>query len=202
MIARLRGRLDTIGEDHVVVDVGGVGYLVHCAARTLHALPRPGEAVDLLIETQVREESITLYGFGDATERAWFRLLQTVQGVGARVALAILGVLAPDQLAAAVAAQDKAPLTRASGVGPRLASRIVAELESRAGELPAGTPWLAPAPATTTPGAAGDAFSALVNLGYGRSEAHAAIAKAHATLGPEADVDALIRAGLAELAAR
>jgi holliday junction DNA helicase RuvA len=200
MIARLRGRLDSVGEDHAVIDVGGVGYLVHCAARTLHTLPRPGEAVDLLIETQVREESITLYGFRDATERAWFRLLQTVQGVGARVALAILGVLAPDQLAAAVAAQDKAPLTRASGVGPRLASRIVAELEGRAGELPAGSPWLAPAPAA--PGAAGDAFSALVNLGYGRSEAHAAIAKAHATLGPEAGVDALIRASLAELAAR
>jgi holliday junction DNA helicase RuvA len=200
MIARLRGRLDSVGEDHAVIDVGGVGYLVHCAARTLHTLPRPGEAVDLLIETQVREESITLYGFRDATERAWFRLLQTVQGVGARVALAILGVLAPDQLAAAVAAQDKAPLTRASGVGPRLASRIVAELEGRAGELPAGSPWRAPPAAA--PGAAGDAFSALVNLGYGRSEAHAAIAKAHATLGPEAGVDALIRASLAELAAR
>jgi holliday junction DNA helicase RuvA len=202
MIARLRGRLDTLGEDHAVVDVGGVGYLVHCATRTLGALPRPGEAVDLLIETQVREESITLYGFLSPAERAWFRLLQTVQGVGARVALAILGVLAPDQLAAAVASQDKSALTRASGVGPRLAGRIVSELHARAGELPAGAPWLAPAPAAAAPGAAGDAFSALVNLGYGRSEAHAAIAKAHATLGPEAGVDALIRASLAELAAR
>ena len=128
MIARLRGTLDTLGEDHAVIDVGGVGYLVACPTRTLAALPRPGEAVDLLIETQVRDDSITLYGFRSGAERSWFRLLQTVQGVGARVALAILSVLGPDELARAVAAQDKAALARASGVGPRLAGRIASEL--------------------------------------------------------------------------
>ncbi len=137
MIARLRGRVDSVGEDHAVVDVGGVGYLVACSARTLGALPGAGEAVDLHVETQVRAESITLYGFRDPTERAWFRLLQTVQGVGARVALGVLSVLTPETLARAVAAQDKAALTRASGVGPRLASRIVAELKDRLVDFPA-----------------------------------------------------------------
>ena len=136
MIARLRGRLDSLGEDHAVVDVGGVGYLVACSARTLAGLPGTGEAVDLHVETQLRAESITLYGFRDPAERAWFRLLQTVQGVGARVALGVLSVLTPDQLARAVAAQDKAALTRASGVGPRLASRIVAELKDRLVDFP------------------------------------------------------------------
>lgn len=198
MIARLRGRLDSLGEDSAVLDVGGIGYLVHCPGRTLQALPRPGEAVDLHIETQVRAESITLYGFLDPVERAWFRLLQTVQGVGARVALAILSVLTPEDLMRAVASQDKAALARASGVGQRLAARIVAELKDRMAELPAsGTSLLdtrAPAGA-----AADDALSALVNLGYGRSEAHAAIARAVAALGPEASVDTLIRASLKEL---
>lgn len=198
MIARLRGRLDSFGEDHAVIDVGGVGYLVVCPTRTLAALPRPGEAVDLLVETQVRAESITLYGFGDPAERSWFRLLQTVQGVGARVALGILSVLPPDQLARAVAAQDKAALARASGVGPRLAGRIAGELKDRLGELPASA---ASAPiAAPLGGAAEEAASALVNLGYGRSEAHQAVAKAAAILGDTAALDALIRTGLQELA--
>jgi holliday junction DNA helicase RuvA len=193
VIARLRGTLDALDEGHAVIDVGGVGYLVACPTRTLAALPRPGEAVDLLIETQVRDDSITLYGFRSGTERSWFRLLQTVQGVGARVALGILSVLGPDDLARAVAAQDKAALARANGVGPRLAARIASELKDRLTELPgpAGAP-LPAAPIT-------DAVSALVNLGYGRSDAHAAVAKAAAALGTSAPLEALIRTGLQEL---
>jgi Holliday junction DNA helicase RuvA len=201
MIARLRGTLDALDQDHAVVDVGGVGYLVACSTRTLGALPRPGEAIDLLIETQVRAESITLYGFRSAAERSWFRLLQTVQGVGARVALAILSVLGPDELARAVAAQDKAMLARASGVGPRLAGRIASELKDRLTELPdlAGAP--APGPAAITQGGPpDDAVSALVHLGYGRSDAHQAVAKAAAALGDGAPIEALIRTGLQELA--
>lgn len=201
MIARLRGKLDTLDEGHAVIDVGGVGYLVACPTRTLAALPRPGEAVDLLIETQVRDDSITLYGFGSGVERSWFRLLQTVQGVGARVALGILSALGPDELARAVAAQDKAALARATGVGPRLAGRIASELKDRLTELPG--PVGAPSPgaaAMTLGGPADDAVSALVNLGYGRSDAHAAVAKAAATLGDAAPLEALIRTGLQELA--
>jgi Holliday junction DNA helicase RuvA len=201
VIARLRGTLDGLDEDHAVIDVGGVGYLVACSTRTLASLPRAGEAVDLLIETQVRPESITLYGFRSAAERSWFRLLQTVQGVGARVALAILSVLGPDELARAVAAQDKAALARASGVGPRLASRIASELKDRLGEVPAiagvPSPELA---GVALGGPAEDAVSALVHLGYGRSEAHAAVTKAAAALGDAAPLEALIRTGLQDLA--
>jgi holliday junction DNA helicase RuvA len=201
VIARLRGTLDGLDEDHAVVDVSGVGYLVACSTRTLASLPRPGEAVDLLIETQVRAESITLYGFRSVAERSWFRLLQTVQGVGARVALAVLSVLGPDELARAVAAQDRAALARASGVGPRLAGRIASELKDRLTELPAPAGALAPGPtAMTLGGPADDAVSALVHLGYGRSEAHAAVAKAAAALGAAAPLEALIRSGLQELA--
>jgi Holliday junction DNA helicase RuvA len=196
MIARLRGRLDSRGEDHVVIDVGGVGYLVHCPVRTLAGLPGVGEALDLHVETQVREESITLYGFADPAERVWFRVMQQVQGVGARVALGVLSVLTPEQLALAVASQDKAALTRASGVGPRLAGRIVSELKDRlAGQL---TTIAMPAPARGD-GAVGGAVSALVNLGYGRSEALAAVSRAAAQDG-HATVETLIRAGLQELA--
>jgi Holliday junction DNA helicase RuvA len=201
MIARLRGRLDALEDGHAVIDVGGVGYLVACSTRTLAALPRPGEAVDLLIETQVRDDSITLYGFPTAAERRWFRLLQTVQGVGARVALGILAALGPDELARAVAAQDKAALARASGVGPRLAGRIASELKERLSELPIVAGATFPGPAAATLGApADDAVSALVNLGYGRSDAHAAVAKAAAALGAGAPIEALIRTGLQELA--
>jgi holliday junction DNA helicase RuvA len=201
MIARLRGRLDALEDGHAVIDVGGVGYLVACSTRTLAALPRPGEAVDLLIETQVRDDSITLYGFPTAAERRWFRLLQTVQGVGARVALGILSALGPDELARAVAAQDKAALARASGVGPRLAGRIASELKERLSELPIVAGATFPGPAAATLGApADDAVSALVNLGYGRSDAHAAVAKAAAALGAGAPIEALIRTGLQELA--
>jgi Holliday junction DNA helicase RuvA len=200
MIARLRGRLDSLDEDHVVIDVGGVGYLVLCSTRTLAALPRPGEAIDLLIETQVREESIALYGFQQAGEREWFRLLQTVQGVGARVALALLSIHTPDQLARAVVAQDKAALARASGVGPRLAARIVAELRGRLDDLPP-SPLHGAAALPVVSGALDEALSALVNLGYGRSEAHAALARAAAGLGDDQPAfEPLIRAALQELA--
>ena len=201
MIARLRGVLDSQGADHLVIDVGGVGYLVHCSMRTLAALPGIGEALDLHVETQVRAESITLYGFAETGERSWFRVLQQVQGVGARVALGVLSVLTPEELARAVASQDKAALTRASGVGPRLAGRILSELQDRlAGEL-AGAALPAQALAgAAVDGAAAGAVSALVNLGYGRSEAHAAITRAVASLGQQATVEALIRAGLQELA--
>jgi Holliday junction DNA helicase RuvA len=198
VIARLRGRLDALEEDHAVIDVGGVGYLVACSTRTLAALPRPGEPVDLLIETQVRDDSITLYGFPTAAERRWFRLLQTVQGVGARVALAILSALGPDELAHAVAAQDKAALARASGVGPRLAGRIASELKDRLSELPRAAGGALPT-APALGGAADDAVSALINLGYGRSDAHAAVARATAALGAGAPIEALIRTGLQEL---
>jgi Holliday junction DNA helicase RuvA len=201
MIARLRGRLDSRGVDHVVIDVGGVGYLVHCPVRTLAGLPGVGEALDLHVETQVREESITLYGFADPAERVWFRVMQQVQGVGARVALGVLSVLTPEQLALAVASQDKAALTRASGVGPRLAGRIVSELKDRlAGQL---TAIAMPAPASRGPqvseGSVGGAVAALVNHGDGRSEALAAVSRAAAQDG-DAPVEALIRAGLQELA--
>ncbi|MEM7026119.1 MAG: Holliday junction branch migration protein RuvA, partial [Pseudomonadota bacterium] len=131
MIARLRGLLDSRGDDHLVIDVSGVGYLVQCSGRTLSGLPGVGQAIDLHIETQVRAESIMLYGFVDAIERSWFRVLQQVQGVGARVALGVLSVLTPEQLARAVASHDKAALTQAAGVGPRLAARIVSELKER-----------------------------------------------------------------------
>jgi len=201
MIARLRGLLDSQGADHLVIDVGGVGYLVHCSTRTLGALPGTGEALDLHVETQVRAESITLYGFADTGERSWFRVLQQVQGVGARVALGVLSVLTPEELARAVASQDKAALTRASGVGPRLAGRILSELKDRlAGELAGAALPAQAVPGGAVDGAAAGAVSALVNLGYGRSEAHAAIGKAAASLGKQATVEALIRAGLQELA--
>ena len=201
MIGRLRGTLDTLDEDRAVIDVGGVGYLVACPTRTLAALPRPGAAVDLLIETQVRAESITLYGFGTAAERSWFRLLQTVQGVGARVALAILSALGPEELTRAVVAQDKAALGRASGVGPRLAGRIASELRDRLTELPATIGAPAAGPVATALGCPADeAVSALIHLGYGRSEAHAAVAKAATALGDAAALETLIRAGLQELA--
>ena len=202
MFARLKGLLDEVGEDTVIVDVGGVGYLVHCSSRTLGALPGVGEAVRLEIEAHVREDHIHLYGFLDKSERDWFRLLTTVQGVGARVGLAILSVLAPDALTQAVAAQDKAAVARANGVGPKLAQRIVSELKDKVGGMALG-PVAAgkPAAGQTAPADAGateDAVSALVNLGYGRSDAFTAVAKA-ARSGEGADVSSLIRLALREL---
>ena len=198
MIARLTGQLDAVADDFCIVDVGGVGYQVFCAARTLRNLPRPGETVKLAIVTHVREDHIHLYGFASEQEKQWFALLQTVQGVGAKVALAILSVLAPHELADAIAAGDKASVARASGVGPKLAQRICIELKDKA----AGAPVIAvagePPPAVNT--LVEDAVSALVNLGYKRAEAFGPVMRAHRELGAKSDVSALIRAGLKELA--
>ncbi|MGK9167808.1 Holliday junction branch migration protein RuvA [Inquilinus limosus] len=204
MIARLRGLLDSAGADHAVVDCNGVGYLVFCSRRTLGLLGGPREAVSLHIETHVREDHIHLYGFADTAERDWFRLLTTVQGVGAKVALAILSVLSPDQVATAVAAGDKAMLARAEGVGPKLAGRIASELKDKVGGIALGPVvaafHTAAAAAPAESGATADAVSALVNLGYGRAEAFAAVAKAGGKLGPDAAVSAIIPAALRELA--
>ncbi len=200
MIAKLTGILDYIGADAAIVDVGGVGYLVFASTRTLGQL-QPGAAARLLIETHVREDHIHLYGFTDAAERDWFRLLTTVQGVGAKVALAILSAVAANDLTLAIVAQDKAMLARAEGVGPKLAARIVNELRDKVGGMAlAATNAAAPAPAANDPGVTGDAVSALVNLGYRRAEAFGAVAAASRRLGGDAKVDALIRAGLQELA--
>lgn len=208
MIAKLTGRVDGTGKDWLVLDVGGVGYLVYCSARTLGAVAGGGETVSLHIETHVREDHIHLYGFAETLERDWFRLLTTVQGVGVKVGLAILSVLPADRLTTAIAAGDAAPLTQASGVGRKLAGRILSELKEKIGDMglsmavAAGTDGAAPV--AQGPGAvdqAGlDAVSALVNLGYGRSEAFGAVARVARKLGPDADVENLIREGLGELA--
>jgi Holliday junction DNA helicase RuvA len=202
MIAKLTGILDHIGPEGAVVDVHGVGYLVFASTRTLGQLPPSGGSARLLIETHVREDHIHLYGFADAAERDWFRLLTTVQGVGAKVALAILSAVAPDELTLAIVSQDRTTLARADGVGPKLAARIVNELKDKVGGLAlAATNAAAPAAqAANDPGATGDAVSALVNLGYRRAEAFGAVTAASRRLGGEAKVDALIRAGLQELA--
>jgi Holliday junction DNA helicase RuvA len=199
MIARLSGILAETGEDFAVVDVGGVGYLVFCSSRTLGRLPALGEAVRFETETHVREDHIHLYGFFDASERGWFRLLTTVQGVGARVALAILSVLGPAELVQAVAAQDKTAVSRANGVGAKLAGRIVSELRDKVGGMALGPVAAVPTPGQMA-GSSEEAVSALVNLGYSRSDAFGAIARAGQQLGENAALDELIRVGLREMA--
>ncbi len=198
MIGKLRGLVEAIDDDGLIVDVGGVGYLVSASARTLRALPRPGETVSLHVETQVREDSIRLFGFLTVAERDWFRLLQSVQGVGAKVALGILGALPGDALSLAIARQDKATMARAPGVGPKLAARLVLELKDKA---PVGLPSDIGLPDTTgaLPKVAEDAVLALTGLGYARAQAAAAVTKAQGALGPEAATSALIRAGLKAL---
>ena len=201
MIALLRGVLESLGEDSAIVDVGGVGYLVFCSSRTLGDLPAPGGAVRLHVETHVREDHIHLYGFLEETERSWFRLLTRVQGVGAKVALAILSAVSTEELFQAVAAQDKATVARANGVGPKLAARIVVELKDKVGALsfsPAA--WGAQAPAAAEGSSNEEAVSALVNLGFSRTEAFGAVARAGQALGETAAIDDLIRIGLKELA--
>lgn len=199
MIAKLSGIVDSVGEDGIVLDVGGVGYLVFCSARTARLMPGPGEAAKLLVETHVREDHIHLYGFADEAEKAWFRLLTTVQGVGAKLALAILSTLQPERLHQAILAQDKAALAQADGVGPKLAARIANELREKAGGIALGAAAHTSA-APVVEGSGADAVSALVNLGYRRLEATNAVAEATRRLGSAARVDALIRAGLQELA--
>ena len=205
MIAKLRGRLDSTGEDWAIIDVGGVGYLLTCSARCLRGLGAVATPVEILVETQMRDDRIQLFGFLDDAERSWFRLLQSVQGVGAKAALAVLSALEPAALVTALAAQDRAALTRAPGIGPKIAARILVELKDKAGAIALGAAGLrpndgmAPAPAAEAAWSA-DAVSALVNLGYGRSEAFGAIVSVQRVLGKDADLAALIRAGLKELA--
>lgn len=203
MIAKLTGKLDAAGRDHAVIDCGGVGYFVRCPARTLASLPAAGETVSLSIETLVREDAIDLYGFVDPAERDWFRLLMTVQGVGAKVAISLLSALNAADLANAIANEDKTMLTRADGVGPKLATRLGVELKDKVGTmaLGRGVPTLSPAvvPSLAGDAAAADAVSALVNLGYRRPEAASAVEKAIRKLGKGARVEALIPAGLKEL---
>jgi holliday junction DNA helicase RuvA len=200
MIASLAGIVEQLGAESVVVDVGGVGYLVFAASRTLARLPARGEPVRLLIETHVREDHIHLYGFADEAERDWFRLLTTVQGVGAKTALAVLSALAPDALVAAVMAQDKVALTRASGVGRKLAQRIVIELRDKLGNVALGPAVAADDAAAAGSAVTGDAVSALVNLGYPRTDAFAAVSAAARALGGEPRLAALLKASLKELA--
>jgi holliday junction DNA helicase RuvA len=204
MIGKLKGLIESYGQDSVIVDVNGVGYEVHCSARTLQELPGVGQPATLSIETHVREDQIRLFGFVTEIEREWFRLLQTVQGVGTKVALVVLGTLKPSELASAIATRDKAMVARAPGVGPKVAERIVTELKDKAPAYTNVDPALvrlsgalddkrAPAPVT-------DAVSALVNLGYAQAQAAAAIAAAARSAGEGAEATTLIRLGLRELA--
>ena len=202
MIGKLKGVVDSQGADHLILDVHGVGYVVYCSTRTLRGLPAGGEAVSLAIDTQMREDAIRLYGFASDRERDWFRLLQGVQGVGSKVALAILGVLPADELALAIARADRTAVARAPGVGPKLAARIVAELKDKTPASGEATSLPdAPGLGAALPRNADDAVAALVNLGYGRPQAIGAVEQAAGALGPEAAVAALIRLGLKHLSA-
>jgi Holliday junction DNA helicase RuvA len=204
MIGKLKGVIDSYGEDFVIIDVHGVGYQVHCSARTLQELPRAGEPATLSIETHVREDQIRLFGFQGDFEREWFRLLQTVQGVGAKVALNVLGTLKPADLASAIATRDKAMVARTPGVGPKVAERIVTELKDKVPAYAHIDPALVQLSGALdekrAPRPVADAVSALVNLGYGQPQAAAAIAAAARNAGDGAEVKTLIRLGLKELA--
>lgn len=208
MIAKLTGVLDSVTEDSAIVDVSGVGYLVFCSGRTLRNLPPAGGPVSLAIETHVREDHIHLYGFRDADEKDWFGLLLSVQGVGAKLALGILTALEPDDIATAVVSQDRATLSKAPGVGPKLAARLVTELKDKAGARSVVTPVDFGSGNQRASGAENqrisgvdDAVSALVNLGYRQTEAFGAVSQAARRLGGEAEVESLIKAGLKELSA-
>src|SRR5712691_1895260 len=199
MIGKLKGMIDTYGEDFVILDVGGVGYLVHCSARTLQELPGTGQPATLSIETHVREDQIRLFGFLSDVEREWFRLLQTVQGVGVKVALSVLSTLKPADLATAIAMRDKATVARAPGVGQKVAERIVTELKDKAPAYtdvdPAVVRLAGSLDEKRAPKPVADAVSALVNLGYGQPQAAAAIAAAARSAGEGAEVSVLIRLG-------
>ena len=203
MIGKLKGLIDSYGDDWVILDVGGVGYVCHCSARTLQALPRPGEAATLSIETYVREDQIRLFGFANDAEREWFRLLMTVQGVGAKVALAILSVLKPNELASAIALKDTTAIARANGVGKRLAERVVQELKDKTPGFADVDPVVAKLAGDVAEAKASkplaDAVSALVNLGYAQIQAAAAVATAAREAGEGAPTEKLIRLGLKEL---
>jgi len=204
MIGKLKGIIDSYGEDCIVLDVNGVGYLVHCSSRTLQELPAVGQSATLSIETHVREDQLRLFGFTTDAEREWFRLLQTVQGVGAKVALSVLGTLKPGDLASAIAMRDKATVARAPGVGPKVAERIVTELKDKApayaGLDPAVVRLSGAVDEKRAPQPVTDAVSALVNLGYGGPQAASAVAAAARNAPAGADAASLIRLGLKELA--
>ncbi len=204
MIGKLKGTIDSYGEDHVILDVHGVGYQVHCPSRILQGLPRPGEAAVLFIETIVREDMIRLFGFGHEAEREWFRILMTVQGVGAKVALGILGILKASEVANASALGDKATISRAPGVGKRVAERILSELKDKAPALASVDQGTSAVSQSVSDNVAArpvaEAVSALVNLGYAQAQASAAVAKAMQSAGDEAPTETLIRLGLKELA--
>ena len=204
MIGKLKGTIDEIGDDHALIDVHGVCYVAYCSARTLSRLGSPGEAAVLFIETYVREDQIKLFGFRTDTEREWFRLLQTVQGVGAKVALAVLSTMSPPDLANAIALRDIAMVSRAPGVGKKVAERIVTELKDKAPAFanvdPAVVHLAGAVDDQRAPRPVADAISALVNLGYGQPQAAAAIASASRSAGEGAETAQLIRLGLKELA--
>ncbi|HEY4164479.1 MAG TPA: Holliday junction branch migration protein RuvA [Dongiaceae bacterium] len=207
MIGKLTGTIDAITEDGLLLDVNGVGYVVQTSAKTMTRLGGPGTPASLLIETQMREDAITLFGFADAAEREWFRLLRSVQGVGGKVALAILSTLTADDLTHAIAAQDKASVARANGVGPKLAQRVVSELKDKAAGIGLGAALSASMPVQAKAGEGGDllndAVSALVNLGYRRAEAYGAVSKvlsgAVASNAARPALNDLILGGLKEL---
>lgn len=208
MIGKLRGIIDSTDDDMLILDVAGVGYSIFCSAKTLSRMPEIGQAASLLIDTHVREDHIHLYGFANAAERQWFRLLTTVQGVGVRMALAILSVFTPDELITLIAAQDKKSLTQVSGVGPKLAERLVTELKSQvakmtfgAGDMTLATPAAKAAKSSlSAPSVQDDAVSALTHLGYSRMDAFTAVARIAAST-PNAGIDDLIKRALRELAA-
>ena len=205
MIGKLKGILDSIGDDTIIIDVGGVGYEVHCSTRTLTSLPPVGESCSIAVETHVRETEIRLFGFANDMERDWFRLLQSVQGVGAKVALAIQSTLSAGDLASAIALQDKAMVARAPGVGPKVAQRIVTELKDKApaysGAAAAEMGLAADIGDGVATSAVQDAVSALGNLGYSSQQAAGAVSAALAKAGEDADSATLIRLGLKELSA-
>jgi holliday junction DNA helicase RuvA len=200
VIAQLTGRVEALEEGRCIIDVNGVGYLVQASTRTLAALPAPPASARLLVETHVREDAILLYGFADSAERDWFRLLTTVQGVGGRVALSVLSALSPRDLVSAIASGDRASLTRAPGVGARLAVRLLTELRDKVGAMPSTVGFVA-VPAGP-PSAAEDAISALLNLGYRRPEVLPVVARVMERLGDDAGLDVVIRDALKELAQR
>ncbi len=203
MIGKLTGKLDSAFEGGCIFDVNGVGYLVSCSSRTLAALPQPPGIGSLMVETAVREDAITLYGFADAAERDWFRTLTGIQSVGPKVALSLLSALSPADLARAILAGDKGALTRAAGVGPKLAVRLISELQGKVGALPVG-PAFAPAGAAALPlpgaSAVSETVSVLLNLGWKRPEAQATVTRVYERLGEGVALETLIRESLKELA--
>ena len=205
MIGKLSGIIDSFDQNHIILDVGGVGYLVHASNRTLSRIGQTGDTASLLIETQVREDAITLFGFADAGEQQWFKLLTSVQGVGAKAGLSILSVCPPDKLTTAIMAQDKAMLTQADGVGPKLATRILTELKDKAGKIDLGQPSNSvkyqdiASSSSEDSLISDDAVSALINLGYSRSDAYSAVMRAKDQAND--NLSDLIRLALKELSA-